>query len=92
LSISLHPSIPSSASLPCLPHLSFAIFPLDKLYTSSRKQRFDDRNIEDQSNWRALHQTEDEWSDIESLLDELGNTFSNCYFIIFIILLSCHTE
>jgi len=72
LSISPYPSVPFSASLPCLPH--FTIFVLDKLYTSARERRFDDRNIEKQVNRRTLHQTEDEWNDIESLLDELGNT------------------
>jgi len=69
----------------CLFRLSllFVLFilpfsPLDKLYTSDREQLFDDRNIRDQAN-RALYQTEDEWNDIESVLDELGNmTFSNC--------------
>ena len=53
----------------------FTFFRLDKLYASTRKQRFDDRNIRKQAN-RALYlQTDDEWDDIDSLLNELGNTF-----------------
>lgn len=44
---------------------------LDKLYTSAHGQRFDGGNIRKQSN-RALHlQTDDEWNDIDSLLNEL---------------------
>lgn len=52
--------------------LIILFFPLDNLYKSAREQRFDDRNIRHQTN-RAFYEADDEWNDIDSLLDELGN-------------------